>query len=193
LLKRAVFLDRDGTLIENRGYICSFREVRFFDDIVKGLRLIRSLGYLTVVVTNQSAVARGICTESQVRALHRDMNRYLQIHGVGIHGFYYCPYHREGTVDRYRKESGERKPRPGMLIRAGRDLGIDLETSYMVGDDARDMEAGRAAGCRTILVRSGAGTKSQESSGGIGGEAADHVVKSLMAAAEVIAGETRKE
>jgi D-glycero-D-manno-heptose 1,7-bisphosphate phosphatase len=153
----AVFLDRDGTLIEDSGYICAWEQALVFPWTVPALRLLRESGFLLVVVTNQSAVSRGMCTELQVQEFHRRMRAHFAEQGLAFDGVYYCPYHSDAVIPEYRRDHPWRKPSPGMLLQAARDLAIDLPRSYMIGDHASDILAGIAAGCRPIFVRSGHG------------------------------------
>jgi len=154
-MKAAVFFDRDGTLIEDRGYICHFRQVRLFPFAVDALHMLNDAGWLTVMVTNQSAIARGLCTCEQVEELHRRLRRFIERRGARIDAIYYCPFFSGGGVERYSREDACRKPAPGMLLRAAAELDIDMAKSFMVGDEEKDIEAGKRAGCRTILVQSG--------------------------------------
>jgi D-glycero-D-manno-heptose 1,7-bisphosphate phosphatase len=156
-VKPAVFLDRDGTLFEDSGYLCMWEQAEVFPFTVPALRLLRQCGFLLVVVTNQSAVSRGLCSESQVQAFHLRMSDYFATHNLTFDGIYYCPYHRDAVVAEYRCDHPWRKPAPGMLLQAALDLGIDLGRSYMIGDHESDMLAGIAAGCRPIFVRTGHG------------------------------------
>lgn len=151
-LKPAVFLDRDGTIIEDPGYLRDCSQVRLLPGAVEAIRQFRRAGFRVVVVTNQSAVARGYLTEAQLAAIHDHLRRMLAAHGAPLDGVYYCPYHPEGVVDAYRKSSDWRKPDCGMLQAAAGDLGLDLAQSWMIGDSAGDVEAGRRAGCRTVLL-----------------------------------------
>jgi len=151
-MKRAAFLDRDGTLIADPGYVTEWAQVRLLPGVPAALRRLRAAGYLLVVVTNQSAVARGLCSEEQVRELHRRLGEELARAGAGIDAFYYSPYHPDGVIPAYRRDHPSRKPAPGMLQAAATDLGLDLPASFMIGDSLRDVEAGRAAGCRTVLL-----------------------------------------
>ena len=149
---KAVFLDRDGTLIRNRHYGCDPDQIELLDGVVGGLRELQRASYRLVVVTNQSGIARGYFDEQRLAAMHRRLAELLAAHGVGITGFYHCPHHPEGTVSGYSGACDCRKPRPGMLLRAARDHGIDLAESWLVGDILDDIEAGRRAGCRSILI-----------------------------------------
>lgn len=152
---KAVFLDRDNTLIENEGDLGDPDDVRLRDGVGASLRRLREAGYRLVVVTNQGGVARGKYTEQDVDAVHQRIAELIdeqaEQSGV-IDRFYYCPYHPDGTVDEYRREHPWRKPHPGMLLQAARDLELDLGESWMVGDQSRDVAAGVSAGCRTILL-----------------------------------------
>jgi len=150
---KAVFLDRDRTIIEDPGYLTEPEAVRLLPGADLALRSLSQAGFKLVVVTNQSAVARGMLTEEGLQQVHAELRRQLAQRGVHLDGIYYCPYHPEGTVQAYARDSDERKPNPGMLLRAARELDIDLSASWMVGDSPRDVEAGQRAGCRTIRVR----------------------------------------
>ena len=153
----AVFFDRDQTLIEDPGYISDPDQVRLHDDAAEAIIRLRGAGYRVVVVTNQSGVARGLLTEEQLSAVHRRVENLLAEKGAQLDAIYWCPYldGPEATVEAYRRASNLRKPGPGMLLRAADDLEIDLRSSWMIGDGARDIEAGRRAGCRTILLERG--------------------------------------
>lgn len=151
----AVFLDRDNTLIVNDGDLGDPDAVRLVDGVPAGLKTLRDAGYCLVVVTNQAGVARGRFTEEEVDSVHQKIAMMVdaQARSVGlIDRFYYCPYHPEATVAQYRRDHPWRKPHPGMILQAARDMGLDLAQSWMIGDQERDILAGRAAGCRTILV-----------------------------------------
>jgi D-glycero-D-manno-heptose 1,7-bisphosphate phosphatase len=148
-LRPAVFLDRDGTLTLECGYVTRPDQLRLLPGAAQAVIALRAAGFACIVVTNQSAVGRGLMTEADLADVHDELHRQMRAEGAALDGLYYCPAERD--VDH-----PERKPAPGMLIRAARDLGIDLAQSWMVGDSARDVLAGRAAGCRgCILVRSG--------------------------------------
>ncbi len=149
---KAVFLDRDDTLIHDSGYINDPGQVRLIDGAAEALKDLKSMGYKLVVVSNQSGVARGILTEKTLREIHERVKGLLAERGAFLDRIYYCPYLADGAVAKYRKESDWRKPAPGMLLAAARDMDIDLEQSWMVGDEDRDIEAGLRAGCKTILI-----------------------------------------
>jgi len=153
----AVFLDRDGTLIEECGYLSRLDGMRFFPWSVDAVRLLNRAGFAVVVLTNQSGVARGYFDEAFVRETHRVLGERIGAGGGRIDAFYYCPHYPGGAVEAYRRSCECRKPKPGMLLRAAADLSIDLARSFAVGDRWSDVEAGLAAGARGVLVRSGFG------------------------------------
>jgi D-glycero-D-manno-heptose 1,7-bisphosphate phosphatase len=184
-MNKAIFLDRDGTLIQDRGYICDFSQVGFFPFAVDALRTMNRAGYLVIVASNQSAVARGICSERQIIELHRQLQTHFKDRGAEIAAFYYCPFLADGKVARYRLESPWRKPAPGMLLQAAIDFDLDLASSVMVGDKADDIEAGSRAGCLTMLVGSGQGRFSKAAAKT--GPVPDHTVDNLLDAARIIA------
>lgn len=186
-LRRAVFLDRDGTLNEEKDYLHRVAELVLLPGVPEALSRLRRAGFLLIVVTNQSGVARGFFDERAVARLHRHLQRELQRRGAGIDGFYYCPHHPTEGVAPYRLACDCRKGAPGMLLQAAVEHGIDLAGSFMVGDKRADIEAGLAAGCRPILVRTGYGAAT---AGQLAGRAAvTVVVDDLAAAAEhILAG-----
>jgi len=149
---KAIFLDRDDTLIEDLGYINSPEQVKLLDGVSEALIELKALGYKLVVVTNQSAVARGIVTEKVLGEIHNRLEQLLAEKGALLDRIYYCPYHPDGVVQKYRKESDCRKPNPGMLLRAAEEMDIGLGQSWCIGNSLRDVEAGFKAGCKTILI-----------------------------------------
>ena len=149
---KAIFLDRDDTLIEDPGYINNPDQVRLLDGVAQGLVELRSMGYKLVVVSNQSAVARGIVTEKALQQIHDRLRELLADQDAMLDKIYYCPYHPDGVIPKYRKQSEFRKPNPGMLLQAANELDLDLTQSWMVGNSGSDIEAGFRAGCKTILV-----------------------------------------
>lgn len=155
--QRAVFLDRDGTIIRDADYLTQLDEIEILPGVPEALRRLKRAGYLLLVVTNQSAVARGWLTEHNLRRIHRELQSRLAERDAEVDGFYYCPHLPDGAVERYSGECECRKPKPGMLLEAAADRDVDLSRSWMIGDSERDVEAGRRAGCRTILL---AGTNS---------------------------------
>ena len=149
---KAVFFDRDDTLINDPGYIQRPEQVFLLPGAAEALIQLKKMGYLIVVVTNQSGVARGLITEEQLERIHQRLKKLFAAEGAEIDAIYYCPYHPEGTVKDFSIESNLRKPNAGMFFQAEQDLDIDLEQSWMIGDSYRDIKAGKAAGCHTILV-----------------------------------------
>lgn len=152
ILRPAVFLDRDGTINVNTHYVNRPEDVRLLPHAAEGLRILRSLGFLLVVVTNQSGIARGYFTVRDLERVNRRLRDLLRAEGVELDAVHYSPYHKDGTVRRYAKESDCRKPGPGMLLKASHELGIDLASSYMVGDSDSDIGAGINAGVRASLL-----------------------------------------
>lgn len=150
--RSAVFLDRDGTLIEDVGYLDTAAQIEILPGVPEALRRLREAGFLLIVVTNQSAVARGWLTERRLESIHQSLNAALGREGVAPDAYYYCPHLPDGEVDEYARACACRKPAPGLLMRAAKEWGIALERSYAVGDSERDVEAGRRVGCCTILV-----------------------------------------
>jgi D-glycero-D-manno-heptose 1,7-bisphosphate phosphatase len=150
--KPAVFLDRDGVLNEDRGYVHRWEDFSFLPGAIDALRQLQQKGYLLVVITNQSAVARGLCAEADVLALHERMRTVLREQGIELAGIYHCPHHPQGSVPRYARACPCRKPEPGMILRAAQEHGIDLARSFLVGDKISDLEAGRAAGIPSLYL-----------------------------------------
>lgn len=160
---KAIFLDRDGTIIEDRHYICDLSQSEVFPFAYEAVQRMNRMGYKVIGVTNQSAIARGICTVEQVETTHREIRETLAQQGAVIDAFYYCPYHEDGVVEEYRQANHPwRKPQPGMLVQAAEDFGIYLGQSYMIGDAASDIQAGINAGCKTVLVLTGKGKNTQK-------------------------------
>jgi D,D-heptose 1,7-bisphosphate phosphatase len=154
MAEKAVFLDRDDTLIEDPGYISDPSQVKLLPGVANSLIDLKDMGYKLIVVSNQSAVARGIVTEDVLEKIHAKLKGLLSRKGAYFDGLYYCPYHPEGSIPKYRKDSDMRKPNPGMLLKAAEDMDIDLGSSWMIGDKYDDVAAGKRAGCRTVLINS---------------------------------------
>jgi D-glycero-D-manno-heptose 1,7-bisphosphate phosphatase len=151
----AVFFDRDNTLIVSEGYVSDPAEVKLVSGAAEAVARARKLGFATVVVSNQSGVARGMFDEKAVCAVNAKIDELLRQSNLTavIDRHEFCPYHPEGTVEEYRSESERRKPKPGMILEAARALALDLSRSWLIGDAPRDIEAGHAAGCATILLK----------------------------------------
>ncbi len=157
----AVFLDRDGTLNVEVDYLTEVADFELLPGVGESLRALRDAGFLLVVITNQSAIARGRMDEQRLAEIHAEMARQLEAFGVRVDHIGYCPHHPDLAADqgeaRYHLDCNCRKPKPGLLLDAHRALGIDLTSSYCVGDSLRDLSAGEAVGVRGILVATGKG------------------------------------
>lgn len=153
--RRAIFLDKDGTLVENVPYNVNPALVQLTWQAGAGLLAFQQLGYALIVVTNQPGVARGLFTESALDAVHTRLAELLAQYGVALDGFYYCPHSQDGMIARYAVPCVCRKPMAGMLLRAAYEHKIDLARSWMIGDILNDVEAGRRAGCKTVLIDNG--------------------------------------
>lgn len=160
--RKDVFLDRDGTLVEEVHYLRAIEQLRVYDWTPAALRLLREAGFALVVVTNQAAVARGIIDEAFVHHTHDVLTSRLAADGVGFEAIYYCPHHPDGIVEPYRLVCECRKPSPGLLHRAADEHHLDLASSFVVGDRWLDVELAERAGARGILVRTGHGAREAE-------------------------------
>ena len=149
---KAIFLDRDDTLIEDPGYMNHPDQVKLLDGAAEALIELKAMGYKLFVVTNQSAIARGTMTEKVLSEIHDRLKQLLAEKRAYLDGIYYCPYHPDGVIPKYRRESDLRKPNPGMLLTAAKEKDIELGESWMIGDSEHDVEAGLRAGCKTILI-----------------------------------------
>ena len=157
--QKAIFLDRDGTLNKYVGFLRSVDEMELVDGASEAIKLINKSGYLAVVITNQPVIARGEITVSQLQEIHNKMETLLGKDGAYIDALYYCPHHPhkgyEGEIPELKIDCDCRKPKPGLLLRASEDYNIELSSSYMIGDSDSDVEAGKAAGCRSIKIEEG--------------------------------------
>jgi len=154
-MAKAVFLDRDGTIIEDTGYVAGPERVKFLPGSSQAIKLLNENGFKVIVVSNQAGVARGYFDEDMVQATNRYIQAALAEQGACIDMFYYCPHHKDGVVEEYRHECYFRKPSPGMIEQGGRDFNIDLQQSFVIGDHYSDVAAGYRAGCRTVLLGDG--------------------------------------
>jgi D-glycero-D-manno-heptose 1,7-bisphosphate phosphatase len=182
----AVFLDRDGTLIQESGYLDSIERLKFFPFTIDAVRLLNRAGLPVVVISNQSGVARGLFPESFVAEAHASIERRLRLGGACLDGFYYCPHHPDAAVSEYRCRCDCRKPAPGLLRRAAKDLGLDLARSVVVGDRWDDVLTARPVGGRGVLVRTGYGQSLEFAPPD--GARADAIVDDLAAAVAWILG-----
>jgi D-glycero-D-manno-heptose 1,7-bisphosphate phosphatase len=177
---RAVFLDRDGTLVEERGYVDRLDLLTLFPWTADALRLLKRAGFSTVVITNQGAIGRGIIDEAFLSDVHRTLDERLLAGQAAIDRYYHCPHHPDAARPEYRQACRCRKPGPGLIERACAEMDLDPAQSFMVGDRWIDVRAGRAAGVRSILVRTGHG--GHEADAPPEGVGADAILNNLMEA-----------
>ena len=155
-MRRAVFLDRDGVLVEDVDFVTHPRGLRLLPGAPAALARLKDAGFWLVIVTNQAVVARGLASEADVDQVNAGLARLItRSGGPALDGIYSCPHHPNASVPAYRIDCACRKPKPGMLLRAAEEHGLDLSASFMVGDRITDVIAGKRAGCRTALVRTG--------------------------------------
>lgn len=154
-MNKAVFLDKDGTLIEDVPYNIDPDKIKLYPEVGKALKHLKKAGFKLVVISNQAGVAKGYFKEEDLEEVEKLLGKMLEQYNVVLDGFYYCPHHQEGLIARYAKDCACRKPKAGMILQAATDLEIDLTRSWMLGDILNDVEAGKRAGCKTILVDRG--------------------------------------
>ncbi len=155
-MRRAVFLDRDGVLVEDIHLLTHADQLRLLPGVPGGLVRLHEAGFLLVVVSNQPVVARGLCSEADIIRIHAALDdRLVAEGGCRIDRCSFCPHHPDANVPEYRIACDCRKPKPGMLLDAAAELGIDVSASFMIGDRLTDVAAGVAAGCRTVWVQTG--------------------------------------
>ena len=156
-MNKAVFLDRDGTILDELGYVTPSSTIVIYPWSADSIRLLKRAGYVVVMITNQGGIGLGLYDHDFVKSTHENLTRQFAEAGADIDAWYYCPHHPESVLDEYRVVCGCRKPAPGMLHDAARDLNLDLSTSWVVGDQWRDVQLAHAAGCRSVLLRTGHG------------------------------------
>ena len=184
--ERAVFLDRDGTIIEEVGYLDRPERVELFPWTIDAVRVLNRAGVAVVLVSNQSGVARGFFTEDIVDAVHQRMADLLAEGGARIDAYYYCPHHPDGKVPPFAQKCDCRKPGRGLVDRAEQEFGIEPARSFVVGDRWLDVALGRAVGAQSVLVRTGYGASQERKRPA--DLAADAVVDNLIAASSWILG-----
>jgi D-glycero-D-manno-heptose 1,7-bisphosphate phosphatase len=181
-MKRAVFLDKDGTLIKNISHNADPELIEFEPYAFEALKILHKYEFLFVIITNQPGIAFAYFTEEELKKVYEHIKEKLQQQGIIINGFYYCPHHIFGKLKAYAYDCKCRKPAPGLLFEAASDMNIDLSASWMIGDILNDAEAGKKAGCKTVLINNGNETEwlLNES------RTPDYIVKDLKEAAEII-------
>ncbi|TZF83696.1 HAD family hydrolase [Pedobacter sp. BS3] len=158
-MNKAIFLDKDGTLIPDIPFNVNPDVVSLEKNAVEGLIQLQAQGYLLIVVSNQAGIAHGYFKEAQLEPVKQKLFELLSQHGLYLNGFYYCPHHPYGIIRAYRRNCECRKPQPGLLLKAAADWNIDLTESWMIGDILHDVEAGNRAGCKSILIDNGSETE----------------------------------
>lgn len=153
-MNKAVFLDKDGTLIPDIPYNVDPEKITLVQGATDALKLLQSQGFLLIVISNQSGVAHGYFDESALNAVSEKL-RSLLSSDIPLHAFYFCPHHPDGIIQQYAMDCQCRKPKPGLILQAAKDHDIDLSRSWMIGDILNDVEAGNRAGCKTILINNG--------------------------------------
>ena len=151
-MNKAIFIDKDGTLIHDVPYNIDVSRIIFTDGAIEALQQWKHRGYLLVVISNQSGIARNYFTEEDIEKVKDFIAAQLASHQITLDGFYYCPHYPEGINKKYAIVCDCRKPLPGLILEAAQDLNIDIRSSWMIGDSLKDVEAGNRAGCRTIFI-----------------------------------------
>lgn len=154
-MHKAVFLDRDGTINEEVGIITKKEQIFILPGVVDGIKQLKKLGFLVIVVTNQSVIARGLIKEEDLDLIHSHLLEKLSKRGALIDGLYYCPYHPEANLKKYRRNSVCRKPNTGMIKRAQKDFNLDIKNSFIIGDSTSDILCGKRSKMKTILIKTG--------------------------------------
>jgi len=189
--RAAIFLDRDGTLTEEVGYVNHIHRAQLFPWAPEAIRLFKSAGLPVIVVTNQSGVGRGYFTEDLVAQVHRKLQDELAAEDAKLDAFFYCPHHPSAVIEAYRQDCRCRKPSPGMAEEAAERLDIDLSASYVVGDTYRDMQMGFNIGARTVLLMTGYGRGEYEHHRDRWPRMPDLIAENLLEAAEQVLQELK--
>jgi len=161
-MKKCIFLDRDGNINVEKDYLYKIEEFEFIDGAKEAIKIFNNLGYLVVVVTNQSGIGRGYYSEDDVKVLHDYLKKEVNKIGGDIDAFYFCPHHPQKGIGKYKLECDCRKPNSGMFLDAKKDLNINFLSSIVVGDKISDVKAGENLGMRSILVKTGHGLKEKQ-------------------------------
>lgn len=157
--KKALFLDRDGTINKDTGYINKVKNLRVLPGVYSALKKFKSSKFYIIIVSNQSGIARGLIKPAQLKKINQELIKRFMRNGIKIDGIYFCPHYKKGIISPWNKSCLCRKPSIGMFKRASRDFNIDLSESFVIGDKLTDILAGNRCGCKTILVLTGEGKK----------------------------------
>jgi len=179
---KAVFMDRDGTIIEDTGYIDSPERVKFLPGSIEAIKRLKDAGYKVVIISNQAGIARGLLTEDMLQTIDKYIHKKILSGGTHIDGSYYCPHHPEHGVYPYRQACECRKPHTGLVKKAAKEHDLDLSKSFMVGDHSSDIETAKRAGIKSVFVLTGHGPKEKENLK----EKPDHFAADLMEAVKWI-------
>jgi D-glycero-D-manno-heptose 1,7-bisphosphate phosphatase len=185
MLDRCVFLDRDGTINEEVNYLSRPDQLRLIAGAAEAIKQLKQAGLKAVIVTNQAGIARGYFSVPALLQIHQVLEKMLGAQDAHIDAIYYCPHHPTAGIGVYKIDCNCRKPKPGLLEKAARELNIDLRQSFVVGDKPADLQAGEAVGCRTILVRTGYGLESEKALAGSNFQP-DHIAGDLLEASRWI-------
>lgn len=185
-MQAAVFLDRDGTIIEDVGYVRSPEQVKFLPGSVEAIKMLKDAGYKIIIVSNQSGVARGLLTEDMLQTIDKLIRRAILNGGGQVDGSYYCPHHPEHGVYPYKQACECRKPHVGLIKKAVKEHHIDLSKSFMVGDHSTDIETAHRAGIRSAFITTGHGKEEKKNLK----EPPDHFADNLLEAAKWILSRT---
>ncbi len=191
--EKAVFLDRDGTINEEMGYINHVSRFRIFNFVPKAIRILNRAGFRVILVTNQSGVARGYFSEQLVRELHHILIKKVEAEGGHIDKIYYCPHHPTEGTGIYRKDCNCRKPKTGMVDLAVKEFNLDRSASYMIGDRYKDVQFASKAGLKSVMVLTGYGRGEYEYQKGTWSQQPDFIFNNLLEAAQALSGLNRAE
>ena len=187
-MNKAIFLDRDGTLNPDSSYINKPEDFNFYPFVIPALKLLKKKGYLLIIISNQSGVGRGIISIQDITAITGKLKNLLKPHDISVDDFFYCYYFEKSENPEYRKNPEDRKPEPGMILKAAQKHNILLKDSYIIGDRLTDIAAGKRAGCNTILVKTGDGQTSCSEIESGASEVPDYIFDNILKAAEFICG-----
>ena len=185
-MNKAIFLDRDGTINEEMGYINHLSRFKVFDFVYEAIRILNNEGYKIIVITNQSGLARGYFDKSLLERIHSNLLTDAQKNKARIDKIYYCPHHKNGIIAEYSKECDCRKPKPGLLLKARDEFNIDMSQSYIIGDRYKDMQFGLKNSLKTIMVMTGYGLGEYTYQKNNWSQMPDFICQDLLEAAEII-------